>query len=88
MTFVALMCSPALAQTKQDPAASPGTSVNETQLPKNQLPSANTDMNSTQAPNTGTGSRALTPGAQNPDGTPRAQSPGQAPQLPGMKEGK
>lgn len=82
VALLSLLASPAFAQNKQDPTASPGTSVNESQLPKNQLPSANTGTQVTPPPAAGT--RALTPG-QNPDGTPRSASPGNAPQLPGQK---
>ena len=35
IALIALMSGPALAQTKQDPTASPGTGVNEQTLPKN-----------------------------------------------------
>jgi len=85
LAFVVLMSAPALAQMKQDPTASPGTGVNETQLPRNQQPSANTGASTTPTPTPpAAGTRALQPG-QNPDGTPREQSPGNAPQLPGSK---
>ncbi len=91
MTAIALttlISVPAVAQNAPNansPSASPGTSVNEQTLPKNQLPSANTDESAKQSPPaSNSGTRALRPG-QNPDSTPRDQSPGSAPQLPGNK---
>lgn len=84
IALIALMTAPVLAQSKQDSTASPGTGVNETQLPRNQQPTSNTDGTSNAAPSAPSGTRALNPG-QNPDGTPRSQSPGNAPQLPGSK---
>lgn len=84
VALTALLSAPAIAQNTNSPTASPGTSVNEPTLPKNQLPNANTDETTKQSPPATSGTRALRPG-QNPDGTPSVQSPGRAPQLPGNK---
>lgn len=91
------MCAvPAIAQQGADGTGSPrvnkpsditrGTSKDgpSTVRDNNQAPPAAT------SPNAGSGSRALTPGEQNspmqnPDATPRSQSPGGARQLPGME---
>lgn len=84
MALTGLVSAPAIAQTAKSPTASPGTSVNEQTLPKNQLPNASTDEAAKQSPPAASGTRALRPG-QNPDSTPSTQSPGNAPQLPGNK---
>ncbi len=64
-------------------AANPPGSGNglSTGMSNSQAPAAST------TPESGAGSRALRPG-QNPDGTPRAQTPGNAPELPGMQGGQ
>lgn len=77
----------ALAQTSGTGAGpSPGTGPNSQDMPNTgaRPSSSDTSISNEEAPPAGSGTRALRPG-QNPDGTPSSQSPGDAPQLPGMK---
>lgn len=83
LALTSLSVVPAVAQTTP-PNTSPGTSVNEQTLPPAQKTDPAANDASKAAPPANSGTRALTPG-QNPDSTPSRQSPGQAPQLPGMK---
>ena len=90
-----LAAAPAFAQSKDTGSGgSPGTG---TPLPNNATNTGPSTTNSEKqappasatpgAPDQSSGSRALYPG-QNPESTPRAQSPGGGPQLPGMKGGQ
>lgn len=82
---------PAFAQTS---GSGTGTAPDTTSNTPNMQPTTpgtgsgtgtSTGTSVQEAPPAGSsGTRALRPG-QNPDATPREQSPGNAPQLPGMK---
>lgn len=89
---LSLAALPAFAQTSGS-GTSPNTGT-EVQVAPGTTPGStspgigsSTGRSNTEAPPaSGSGTRALQPG-QNPDGTPREQSPGNAPSLPGMKSG-
>src|SRR4051794_972688 len=88
---LSLAALPALAQTSgSGTVTTPGTST----TPNNSSnqgsgTGSSTTITNEQAPPavSGSGSRALSPG-QNPDGTPRQQTPGNGPELPGMNGGQ